>query len=268
MTSYFISIFSGNEDNLLLDYLAIFISSIIFALNITIILSLFIFNIISGIPSCLIKVKKLLTKFLLFSIVHEFKATPIFSRQYITIIMLRDTITPLMIAVFPDKVGLQVAPLLVSNGILLIFIIFLKPISSRAVLLEEIFGIIIYVAILGLLLIAHLLTDSISETTKYYFFGNMAIFLILLQFGIFVIFCITNGLISLKHLLNNYKIKVSDEDDSQPPLDTREPNKNILSLKEKNELQNQKIFPVENKRKTSSPFMNNNRIRRVTISNH
>ena len=80
MTSYFISIFGGNEDNLLLDYIIILISTVFFVLNILIIVNIFVFNVISRIPNCLTKVKEILNEFLLLSIIKEYKVSPVFAR--------------------------------------------------------------------------------------------------------------------------------------------------------------------------------------------
>ena len=133
--------------------------------------------------------------------------------------MIRDTVTPLMIVLFSNTVGLQVLPILATNIVLLVFIVLLRPITSRAVLAEELIGFVIYTGVLVLLLIMHVFSDSFSESTKYYFFGNLTILLILLQFGIFIVFCIANGLLSIKGLLSNYKIDVDvDEKDGAEQL--------------------------------------------------
>ena len=50
--------------------------------------------------------------------------------------------------------------------------------------------------------------DSFSGATEYYFFGNVIIFIILLQFGVFVVFLVVNGCVSIKNTLNNYKADV------------------------------------------------------------
>ena len=108
--------------------------------------------------------------------------------------------------------------------------IILRPLIKRVLLIEEVIGFIIYISILVLLTIAHIWRDNISEATKYFFFGNLIIFLIIVQFGIFIIFLIVNGCQAIKNILNNYKTDIVADENVSDAIEKQ----NLLEKKEEN----------------------------------
>ena len=239
MASFFVSVFSGNEHLFLLDYISLFIAVIFFLLNILMIVTVFFFNLISTIPRTIKILKNLLNQLFLFSIIQEYKTQPVFSRQYITLVMIRDTLCPLMIVAFNSSIYLQMLPLFGTNFALLVFIIIFRPLIKRVLLVEELVGFVIYLVILGLLTVVHIWKDSFTQATQYYFFGNVIIFLILLQFGIFVVFLIVNGGLAIKSFLNNYQADIKDEEDGATDVLEQE------NLIEKENENFSRVFPKE-----------------------